>query len=161
MVKIRRQPVRPALAVLTLVAAASVLAGCASSKSGDVYSRDQARTEQNVRMGTIEATREVRIEGTKSGIGAVAGGVTGGIAASTIGHGTGSAVAAAVGAIAGSLAGAAAEEGLTKSNGVEITVRLDSGQTIAVVQGVDAETTFQAGDRVRVLSGQGITRVSR
>jgi outer membrane lipoprotein SlyB len=138
-----------------------LLSGCVSSTAGDVYSRDQARTEQSVRMGTVEAVREVRIEGTKSGVGAVAGGVTGGIAASTIGHGTGSAVAAAVGAIAGGLAGAAAEEGLTKSNGLEITVKLDNGQTVAVVQGVDANTTFQPGDRVRLLSGQGVTRVSR
>lgn len=144
--------------VLFLVA---LLSGCVGSKAGDVYSRDQARTEQSVRMGTIEAVREVQIEGTKSGIGAVAGGVTGGIAGSTIGHGTGSAVAAAVGAIAGGLVGSAAEEGLTKSSGLELVVKLDSGQTIAVVQAVDANTTFQPGDRVRVLSGQGITRVSR
>ncbi|HQR51741.1 MAG TPA: hypothetical protein PLZ79_00625 [Burkholderiales bacterium] len=141
--------------------AAALLAGCVSSKAGDVYSRDQARTEQSVRMGTIEAVREVQIEGTKSGLGAVAGGVTGGIAASTIGHGTGSAVAAAVGAIAGGFAGAAAEEGITRNSGVELTVKLDSGQMIAVVQGVDTNTTFQPGDRVRVLSGQGVTRVSR
>ena len=141
--------------------AAALLSGCVSSKAGDVYSRDQARTEQSVRMGTIEAVREVQIEGTKSGLGAVAGGVTGGIAASTIGHGTGSAVAAAVGAIAGGLAGAAAEDGITRNSGVELTVKLDSGQMIAVVQGVDTNTTFQPGDRVRVLSGQGVTRVSR
>jgi outer membrane lipoprotein SlyB len=147
--------------VMPLLLVSAALAGCVSSKAGDVYSRDQARTEQSVRLGTIEAVREVQIEGTKSGVGAVAGGVTGGIAASTIGHGTGSAVAAAVGAIAGGLAGSAAEEGLTKSSGLEITVRLDSGQTIAVVQAVDANTTFQPGDRVRVLSGQGVTRVSR
>ncbi len=152
---------RTSAAALGLLFAAAALQGCASSKAGDVYSRDQARTEQNVRMGTIEAVREVQIEGTKSGVGAVAGGVTGGIAASTIGHGTGSAVAAAVGAIAGGLAGAAAEEGLTKNQGLEITVKLDSGQIIAVVQAVDARTTFQPGDRVRVLSGQGVTRVSR
>jgi outer membrane lipoprotein SlyB len=140
---------------------AALLAGCASSKAGDVYSRDQARTEQSVRSGTVESVREVQIDGTKSGIGAVAGGVTGGIAASTIGHGTGSAVAAAVGAIAGGLAGAAAEEGITKNSGLELVVKLDNGQTIAVVQAVDANTTFQPGDRVRLLSGQGVTRVSR
>jgi outer membrane lipoprotein SlyB len=149
------------LAVCFVLFLAALAAGCVSSKAGDVYSRDQARTEQSVRMGTVEAVRDVQIEGTKSGIGAVAGGVTGGIAASTIGHGTGSAVAAAVGAIAGGLAGAAAEEGLTGSSGLEITVKLDSGQTIAVVQANDANTTFQPGDRVRVLSGQGVTRVSR
>jgi len=161
MVIISQHSRRVTASLVVALLAAAVLTGCASSKAGDVYSRDQARTEQSVRMGTIEAVREVRIEGTKSGIGAVAGGVTGGIAASSIGHGTGSAVAAAVGAIAGGLIGAAAEEGVTKSNGIEVTVRLDNGQTIAVVQAVDANTTFQPGDRVRVLSGQGVTRVSR
>lgn len=161
MVMISKHAGRVTVSMMVLLLAAAVLSGCASSKAGDVYSRDQARTEQSVRMGTIEAVREVAIEGTKSGIGAVAGGVTGGIAASSIGHGTGSAVAAAVGAIAGGLAGAAAEEGFTKNKGLEITVRLDNGQTIAVVQGVDSNTTFQPGDRVRVLSGQGVTRVSR
>lgn len=161
MVSDPRQRVRVVASIVVLFLAAGALAGCASSKAGDVYSRDQARTEQSVRMGTVEAVREVQIEGTKSGVGAVAGGVTGGIAASTIGHGTGSAVAAAVGAIVGGLAGAATEEGLTKSRGLEITVRLDNGQTIAVVQGVDANTSFLPGDRVRILSGQGVSRVSR
>lgn len=155
-----RDPLRSGAAAILLLLA-SMLSGCVGSKAGDVYSRDLARTEQSVRMGTIEAVREVQIEGTKSGIGTVAGGVTGGIAASTIGHGTGSAVAAAVGAIAGGLVGSAAEEGLTKSSGREIVVKLDNGQTIAVVQAADADTTFQPGDRVRVLSGQGVTRVSR
>lgn len=148
-------------AVATLLATALIGAGCASSKSGSVYSRDQARTEQSVRMGTIEGVREVRIEGTKSGIGTVAGGAVGGIAASSIGHGTGSAVAAVVGAIAGGLAGAAAEEGITRENGLEITVKLDSGQSLAVVQGADPSETFLPGDRVRILSGQGVTRVTR
>jgi outer membrane lipoprotein SlyB len=44
-------------------------------------------------------------------------------------------------------------------NGIEITVLLDGGRYIAVVQAPDEQ--FHVGDRVRVLSGQGITRVAR
>src|SRR4029453_3291844 len=106
--------------VLAAVVAAT-LAGCASSKSGSVYSREDARVEQTVRMGVVESGRSVSIEGTKPGIGASGGGA-GGIGASAIGHGTASAVAAIAGAVAGGLLGAAAEEGLTRQEGVEITV---------------------------------------
>ena len=139
--------------------AAVTLAGCASSKSGSVYSREDARVEQTVRMGVVESVRSVSIEGTKSGIGAVAGGAAGGIGASAIGHGVGSAVAAIAGAVAGGLLGAAAEEGFTRQEGVEITVRLDNGELRAIVQAADE--TFKPGDRVRLLSVNGQTRVSK
>lgn len=41
--------------------------------------------------------------------------------------------------------------------GVEVTVKLDSGRTMAVVQGADI--SFAPGQRVRVMIGQGTTRV--
>ena len=104
-----------------------LLGGCASSKSGEVYSRDQARREQTVRMATVESVREVLMEGTKSGVGTVAGAAVGGIAGSTFGGGKGAAVAAVIGAVAGGLAGAAVEEGTTRKMALEITVRQDNG----------------------------------
>ena len=61
---------------------ALTLGGCASSLKGDVYSREDARTPQVVRMGTIESLRPVQLEGTKTPIGAGAGAVVGGIAGS-------------------------------------------------------------------------------
>ena len=106
-------------------AALALLGGCASSLTGDTYSRDEARTVQTVRMGTIEALRPVKIEGTKTPIGAGAGAVIGGVAGSSVGGGRGSAVAAVIGAVAGGLLGAMTEEGLTRTQGVEITVRED------------------------------------
>src|SRR4249920_1826044 len=140
--------------ILAAIAAAA-LVGCASSKSGSVYSREDARVEQTVRMGVVESVRSVSIEGTKSGIGAVAGGAAGGIGASAIGHGVGSAVAAIAGAVAGGLLGAAAEEGLTRQEGVEITVRLDNGELRAIVQ--TADEVFKPGERVRLVSVNGQT----
>ncbi|HXE40092.1 MAG TPA: glycine zipper 2TM domain-containing protein [Azonexus sp.] len=143
-----------------LLITVALLAGCASSKSGDVYSRDQARREQTVRMGLVESVREVLVEGTKSPVGTMAGAAVGGIAGSTLGHGKGSALTAVIGAVAGGLAGAAIEEGVTRRQALEITVRLDNGQFLAIVQEGDA-AEFRAGDRVRLLSTGGETRVTR
>ena len=138
--------------------AALILTGCAGSQSGSAYSRSQTRGEQHVRMGIVESVRTVTIEGTQSGVGAAAGGVIGGVAGSDIGHGKGSTVGAVLGAVLGGVAGQAIEERTTKKDGVEITIKLDSGQIIAVTQ--EADEQFRAGERVRVLSGSGATRVS-
>jgi outer membrane lipoprotein SlyB len=146
--------------VITFLAATALLAGCASSNSGEVYSRNQARRAQTVQMGAVQAVRSVQIEGTKSGVGAVGGGVAGGVVGSTIGGGKGSILAAVGGAALGAVGGAVAEEKLTKKNGLEITVKLDSGSIIAVVQ--EADVLFAIGERVRVLTGSdGTTRVVR
>lgn len=147
-----------ALTSAVLVATIVSLAGCASGTGGKDYSRAQTRTVQEVQMGIVESVREVNIEGTKTPIGAGAGAVVGGVAGSTVGGGKGSVVGAAVGAVLGGLGGAAAEEAVTRNKGVEITVKLDSGRLIAITQ--TADETFQVGDRVRVLSGSGTTRVS-
>lgn len=141
-----------------LVAASLVISGCASGTGGRDYTRAQARVVQEVEMGRVEHARAVRIEGTKTPIGAGAGVIVGGVAGSSVGGGRGTAVGATVGAVLGGLGGAAAEEAVTRKTGVEITVRLDSGRLIAVTQ--TADESFRAGDRVRVLTGGGVTRVS-
>ncbi len=146
------------LSLTATLALAAALAGCVTSRSGDVYTRDEALREQSVRFGVVEQVRPVTIEGTRSGVGAAAGAAAGGIAGSTIGHGEGSAVAAVLGAVAGGVAGQAIEEAGTKRQATEITVRLDGGQVIAVVQ--ETTETFTPGDRVRVVSGGGSSRVS-
>jgi len=140
------------------LATIAVLQGCAST-SGSVYSRGEARREMSVRMGVVEGVRSVQIEGTKSGVGTIAGGAVGGIAGSTVGQGRGSAVGAIVGAVVGGVAGALAEEGVTRKQGLEITVRLDNGDMRAIVQ--DADEQFRPGDRVRLVSQGGVTRVTR
>ena len=146
------------IAALAIVSFAALIAGCASSKSGSAYTRDQARQEMNVRTGIVESVREVQIEGTKSGVGAAAGAVAGGVGGSHIGGGKGQIVGAVVGAVVGGMAGAAVEEGVTRKNGLEITVRLDNGQLTAIVQ--EGDEAFHPGERVRLLSGSGGTRVT-
>ncbi|GIZ11115.1 hypothetical protein [Pseudomonas sp. NCCP-436] len=146
--------------LVTSLAALLALGGCQSSLTGDTYSRSEARAVQTVRMGTIESLRPVKIEGTKTPIGAGAGAVLGGIGGSGIGGGRGSTVMAVVGAVAGGLLGAAAEEGLTRTQGVEITVREDDGTLRAYVQEVEANQIFRVGERVRIMTVNGTSRVT-
>jgi len=135
-----------------------LIAACASSNSGSVYSRDEARKVQTIKTGVVESVRQVKLEGTKSPVGTIAGGAVGGIAGSSVGHGKGSAVAAVIGAVAGGLAGSAAEEAITRKDGLEITVKLDGGGLIAIVQ--EADEVFKAGEKVRILESGGESRVS-
>jgi len=151
----RNTMIRSAVALLALAA----LSGCAQGLGGGTYSRDEARREQSVRMGVVESVRTVQIEGTRTPIGPAAGAVVGGIAGSTVGGGRGSDIATVLGAVAGGLAGAAAERGVTRRQGVEITVKLDNGALVAIVQ--EADETFKPGDRVRILSSGQNSRVTR
>lgn len=144
--------------VAALVIVVATLAGCAEGLGGGSYTRDEARREQNVRMGVVESVRQVQIEGTRTIIGPAAGAVVGGIAGSTVGGGRGSDVAAVLGAVLGGVAGQAVEQGATRRTGVEITIKLDSGALVAIVQ--EADETFRTGDRVRILSDGSTSRVT-
>ncbi|MDD0844292.1 MULTISPECIES: glycine zipper domain-containing protein [unclassified Pseudomonas] len=148
------------LLTASCVALTLALGGCASNLSGDSYSRDEARKVQTVRLGTVEMLRPVKIEGTKTPIGAGAGAVVGGVGGSAIGGGRGAAVAAVIGAVAGGLLGAMTEEGLTRTQGVEITVREDDGSLRAYVQQVQENEVFRVGDRVRIMTVDGTSRVA-
>lgn len=151
---------KSALLLASFTTVSLLLGGCQSSLTGDSYSRDEARRVQTVRMGTIESLRPVKIEGTKTPIGGGAGAIVGGVAGSAVGGGRGSIVAAVIGAVAGGLAGSAAEEGLTRTQGVEITVREDDGSMRAYVQQVQQNEVFRVGERVRIMTVDGTSRVT-
>ncbi|HLV28392.1 MAG TPA: glycine zipper 2TM domain-containing protein [Burkholderiaceae bacterium] len=147
------------LAALAVVGSLSVLAGCAhKSASSSVYTYGQAQREQIVRLGTVEGVRNVVIQNERSsGVGALAGGALGGVAGSSIGGGRGQILAAIGGGLLGALAGDAVEHQTGKSSGLEITVRLDNGETRVIAQ--EADVAIGVGQRVRVISGNGPTRV--
>jgi len=147
------------IAVAVLASSMGVLAGCANdTASSSVYSYGQAQREQVVRMGTVVSVRNVTIQHDKSsGAGMIAGGALGGVAGSTIGGGTGNVLATVGGVILGGLAGNAVENQVGKTKGLEITVRLDNGETRVVAQAADVP--ISSGQRVRLISGNGPTRV--
>jgi outer membrane lipoprotein SlyB len=63
------------------------------------------------------------------------------------------------GAVAGGVAGYMTEKGMNSKDGLEVTVKLDSGDLLAVTQ--EADEKFSVGERVHVLSdARGTTRVS-
>ncbi len=134
------------------------LGACASSNSGSVYKRDEARKVHTVRTGVVESVRTVTLEGTKSPVGTVAGGAIGGIAGGSIGHGRGSALGAVVGAVAGGIAGSVAEEAITRKDALEITVKLDGGGLVAIVQ--EADEDFNPGEPVRIVENGSTSRVT-
>ncbi len=140
--------------VLALAAiATTVSTGCVESASGNVFSRDEARQAAEVYEGTVVDVREGKIEGNQSGVGAIGGGAMGGAVGSTIGGGSGNVVATVGGALAGALIGNAVEKGVTGSKAVQVTVKLDTGKEIQVVQGTDIP--FAVGQRVRVIYSPG------
>lgn len=144
-----------ALAITPLV----FIAGCANkTASSNVYSYEQAQREQIVSMGTVVSTRPIVIQNDQSsGVGTLAGGALGGVAGSSIGGGRGQVLATIGGALIGGLAGNAVENQVGKTQGLEITVRLDNGETRVIAQAADIQ--FTSGQRVRLVSGNGPTRV--
>ena len=149
------------LMVLTTAMVMAALAGCAQpGLGGGNYTRGQVRGEQSVRLGTVESVRDVTIDARDTGTGTLAGAAIGGVAGSTVGGGyRANAAGAIAGAVVGGLIGNAVEKNGNDRRGVEVTVRLEGGKLIAITQEKDED--FRVGDRVRILSGQGTTRVSR
>jgi outer membrane lipoprotein SlyB len=144
---------------LSILALAALLAGaCAYPATSRDYQGYQVMGEQSVRFGVIQSVRAVRLHPGDTGVGAVGGAALGGIAGSTVGGGAGQVAGAIGGAILGGIIGSNVEQSANQRPGVELTVQLDSGHFISVVQ--EADEAFNPGDRVRILSGRGTTRVT-
>src|SRR5690606_4315143 len=161
-IAIRSDRVRPGfrlLAVTAVVASLAVVAGCANrSASSSVYTYGQAQQEQIVRTGTVVSVRAITIQDEKSsGAGIGAGGALGGVAGNAVGGGSGRAIAAVGGAVGGGLLGQPDANRIGQKQGLEITVQLDNGETRVVAE--EADVALSSGQRVRMISGGGPTRV--
>jgi len=139
-------------------ACVAVLGGCAYPAGSYDYRGYQVMGEQSVRFGVVDSVRPVRLHAGETGVGTVGGAALGGLAGSTVGGGNGQVAGAIGGAILGGILGSNIEQSANQRPGVEVTVQLDNGQYISVVQ--EADEAFRPGDRVRVLSGRGSTRVT-
>ncbi|TXC83048.1 glycine zipper 2TM domain-containing protein [Paraburkholderia azotifigens] len=139
------------------------LSGCATfDGSANVYGAAQTQREETVRFGTVESVRGVTIDtgnGQPGVLGAIGGGALGAVAGSAIGGGRGSLLTGIIGGLAGAVAGNEVQHHFERKHGVEITVRLDDGTLRAITQRTDGPM-FYAGERVRLLSDGGITRVT-
>ena len=142
------------------ISAVMLVSGCAKpSASANVYNYNQTQRDQIVRNGTVINVRPITIQSDQtSGGGAIAGGAVGGVVGSAVGGGTGRTLAIIGGALLGALAGNAVEDRMGKKDGLEITVRLDNGETRVIAQ--EADLPIMMNQRVQVISGAGPTRVA-
>ena len=148
------------LAILALVATLG-LAGCASNMGGNTYQRSQAQGMQKVMLGVVESTRAVTIE-SNSGVGTPAGSGIGAIVGSNYGSGRGALIGMIAGAVIGGVVGHVTDSLANARDGMEITVKLDNGDLVAITQSVAGSDPISSGDRVRVVVDQrGTTRVQR
>ena len=109
-------------------------------------------------MGVVEEVRRVPLPAGGGWVGTLGGAAAGGIAGGAVGSGRGSQAASVVGAIAGSVAGRALEGAATNTEGLELSVRLDSGSVLLILQPENEK--FSPGERVRVISGAKGARVT-
>lgn len=146
--------------VLMLCISLAIATGCVSQPSGSSYSQSEAGRVETVQHGTIVSLRPVRIQGSRSGAGETAGAVAGGLAASGTNSGTTGLVEAVIGMVGGAMLGSLTEEGLTRTDGVEIGIKMDDSREISIVQALDPDEQFRVGDKVRVLYSGGRARVA-
>ena len=129
-----------------------------AQSSAQAYTTGEAQQAQLVYLGTIVAMHQTTIAAQGNIGGGIAGGLAGGLIGSTLGRGVGGELAALAGAGAGYIGGRAAENAMTKQNGVLITVRLDNGKVLAVTQTNDQP--LKVGQHIQLLqSANGISRV--
>ncbi|MCH7227731.1 glycine zipper 2TM domain-containing protein [Haloferula sp. A504] len=145
---------------LLFLAVPVLFAACAQpSLTGDTYSRGEAQSAQQVRYGKVTNVRFVTLEGSSTG-GAILGAVAGGYLGRQVGSGSGRDAATIGGAALGGTAGSYAGQAANRRQGVEISVKLDGGGEVAIVQQADKDEPFYVGERVRVLGSGGRARVS-
>lgn len=147
--------------LLLSIPVAFLVVSCAQdSMTGDTYSRSDTRQAQDVKTGKVTSIRPVKIEGGNK-TGALLGAVGGGFLGSNIGGGRAANTAGAVGgALVGSAVGSHAEQAMNSRQGIDITVRIDGGGSLSVVQEVNPREEFYVGDRVKVLTSGSGTRVT-
>jgi outer membrane lipoprotein SlyB len=135
-----------------------LLAGCAPARVAQGYPFYQSGVPLQVERGTVERARPVQIQGLPTGAGAAAGMTTGMIVGSAFGQGYGTDWAVLAGALLGGLLGAAAEQSASQRDGAELSVVLEDGRRVIVVQ--EAYERFYPGDEVEVLTApDGTARV--
>lgn len=145
--------------ILTALSTTLILSGCASNiPNQNRYKAEESGIEQSVRYGYIQSVKYVELDKGTTGVGMGTGAILGGIGGGHLGGGWGSVALGVGGAVIGGIAGQAIEKQTSKTNGVELTIRLDSGKVIAITQPV--EETFNVGDRVKLLNNGQRTRVS-
>lgn len=148
-----------AFAAAVIVAGAS-LSACTPAPTPSSFGQQESGRVVPVQFGKIIAVRGVEIRPGQTRLGTATGALLGGIAGSQIGSSTAANLAGGVGgAVAGGALGSAIQ-GSRRTSGIELTIELDSGETVAIVQPGDPRD-FRVYDRVRLTGTAENARVTR
>jgi len=148
--------------ILVLLIVATVTAGCADM-GGPKYGESAAPVTtagaaESVRTGRVTALETVQVDKDyKFGVGTVVGAVAGGILGHQFGGGTGKTLLTIAGTLAGAAAGTAAESKMNKQDAQKVTVAMQSGGTVTIVQPIDSR--LRNGMQVQVTGGGETARV--
>ncbi|CAE6897316.1 glycine zipper 2TM domain-containing protein [Vibrio sp. B1FLJ16] len=138
---------------MLLAVSVITLGGCTSPNPyGDAYGSADTRKVQQVYYGTVVKAEPVTIDASTqaNAIGTVAGAAIGGILGSGVGGGSGSDIAAIGGGLLGGYLGSKTAEETAKRNGVNLTIKLEDGKMIAIVQEANPNMIFQPGQAVQI-----------
>lgn len=115
-------------------------------KYGDTSGAVSSQSERN---GKITALDVIQVdENYKLGVGTAVGAVAGGLLGSQIGKGDGSTLGAVLGAAAGAVAGTAVESKMKKQEAQRVSVKMNTGGSVTIVQPLDAR--LKTGLNVRI-----------
>jgi outer membrane lipoprotein SlyB len=140
------------LEIITMKKIIAILAVLVVSTGCTTVNLRRADEISVVKRGVVTDRKEVTLAGTTSGAGGAAGAVVGtAIGASGSGGSfTRAIVGSLVGNVVGAFAGNAAEKKLTETDGIELTVKLDGGEEVAVAQRREIVERIAIGDSVRI-----------
>ena len=133
---------------LPVVLGVALAGGCADigSLGGTQYGETRAPATQAERAGTIAKLEDIQVDDNyKLGVGTAVGAVAGGILGRSLGDSTTGAVA---GAVVGGVAGTYAESKLRKQDAQRVTVTMQTGGSVTIVQPMDGR--LREGMAVRV-----------
>ncbi len=135
-----------AVAVLALISAPEVAA--------------QAGTMQRIQYGEVVHAEPMIVQAQMTGSGAQTGATVGAVAGALLADRGDRWLGGLLGGAAGGAIGRSAEKKAKKKKGWELIILLDSGQEIAI-QVADKRARYAEGDRVRLMTGGGRTKVSK
>jgi outer membrane lipoprotein SlyB len=128
-----------------------VLTGCSGDEfSGNRYMAANVGEAARTDRGTIISLRKVEIKPDGSVLGTALGAVGGGVVGSMFGGGNAKFATAAAGAIVGGVAGHALTSRTTE--GVEYTVKLETGALITIAQG--PTPVLSVGQQVYIVNSE-------
>jgi outer membrane lipoprotein SlyB len=139
-----------------LVVGAATLAGCATpysypvSETRPVYGPTYVQPAEQ--YGVVEAIELIRYgESSPINLGTIIGGIAGGVIGHQFGSGRGNTAATIAGAVGGAVVGNEVQKANERDR-YRVTVRLDSGDRIALAE--FGEGALRVGDRVRVVNSR-------